>query len=358
MRSFPEKSLPKRRATTTSSNWPRSFLTFSTDMAIWRSLVCSSGTCEIEPGNPQMPSWLELCLSGLALITLLYFGQAFLTSSPSRRLNSNERQKSSLSRSIAVVIPTLNETSVLSNTISQLFNKAVKKEGDGQPVSSITVIVVDASPDVSPTKSSLGPLLSTHPASLRLVHYSGKPSRGLQMNFGADYAAKVAPEASVLVFLHADTYLPPAWDECIFNHLSNSPYQPLLGCFKLSLPSPISLSLRIMLWSANKRATWAHMPYGDQCYFLTRADFERLGRFPEVPIMEDVGLLRRVSQHGGRVEVLDASVETSKRRWEKNGVWWNTILNQVFMTAWLCGTPPETIYRWYYGTRQQVKVKS
>lgn len=305
-----------------------------------------------------MPHWTELLLGSLALVALFYAARSFLASditSPKPRSSSHEN--TCQSPSFAVIIPTLSESAVLASTISCLFSNAAKQRSNGNPASSITVIVVDASHDVSPTRRSLEPLLATYQDSLHLVKYSGSPSRGLQMNFGASHAAKVAPEASILVFLHADTYLPPAWDDSIFTLLSGPSETPRLGCFTLSLPSPITTGLRIMLWFANKRATWGHLPYGDQCYFQTRADFETLGRFPEVPIMEDVGLLQRVSRHGGSVEVLDAKVETSKRRWEKKGVFWNTVLNQLLITAWLCGTPPETIYRWYYGPRPSSKVQ-
>ncbi|CAK4031886.1 Hypothetical predicted protein [Lecanosticta acicola] len=247
------------------------------------------------------------------------------------------------SHSIAVVIPTLNEVLALPKTVRRLYQSANNPD-------SIAVVIVDASPDEAPTRACLSPSLSTDP-SLHLVHYSGQPSRGLQMNFGAAHASNIAPETSVLLFLHADTLLPPSWDTTVLDALYRSPNPPLLGCFKLALPPPLSLSLRIMLWCANKRAELGNLPYGDQCYFITRRGFQQVGGFPPVPIMEDVGLLRRVSQHGGLIRVVDVCVETSKRRWERNGVIWNTILNQFFMTAWLCGTPPDIIYRWYYGPR-------
>lgn len=264
-------------------------------------------------------------------------------------------EPTSFTRSIAVVIPTLNETTALPDTIERLFDNVQKadQQGASDVSSSIHVVVVDASQDISATESCLSPLMAEH-STLHLAKYTGKPSRGLQMNFGAAHAAKLAPEASVLVFLHADTYLPPAWDRTIFDTLFPTSDPPVLGCFRLSLTPPTSLSLDIMLLAANIRAILFGLPYGDQCYFITRKSFELLGGFPEVPIMEDVSLLRRVSQHG-RVQVADVAVETSKRRWERNGVWWNTLLNQMFMTAWMCGTPPETIYRWYYGTRKGAK---
>lgn len=269
-----------------------------------------------------------------------------------KNAQQTNHETTSFTRSIAVVIPTLNETTALPGTIERLFDNAKKADQQGETglSSSIHVVVVDASQDGSATESCLSSLMADHP-SLHLAKYTGKPSRGLQMNFGADHAAKIAPEASVLVFLHADTYLPPAWDQTIFDNLFTTSDPPVLGCFRLSLPPPTSLSLDIMLLTANLRAILFGLPYGDQCYFLTRKNFDMLGGFPGVPIMEDVGLLRRVSKHG-RVQVADIAVETSKRRWERNGVWWNTLLNQVFMTAWMCGTPPETIYRWYYGTRK------
>lgn len=252
---------------------------------------------------------------------------------------------------ISMIIPTLREAAQLPGTVSKLFEACTLKTKNLQ-CSEPTVIVVDAGHS-NQTRLALAPLLEAHPA-LHLVKYPGPPSRGVQQNFGVARATALSTDTSILVFLHADTLLPRGWDEMILSTLSSN-RPPALGTFSLSLPHPISLSLQVMLWGANIRARWGQMPYGDQTYFLARETFEAVGGFPDVPIMEDVELLRRIRNHvtDGRVMVLEAPVITSPRRWNKKGVLWNTVLNQVLIISWMCGLSHETIYRWYYGHRPQ-----
>ncbi|RMJ23142.1 hypothetical protein PHISP_05986 [Aspergillus sp. HF37] len=256
---------------------------------------------------------------------------------------------------IAVIIPTLHEETALSATIARLFQaaSASKEKGrDQPPAPAPTVIVVDAGRRED-TSARLESLTAAHPT-LHLLQYPGRPSRGAQLNYGAAQAAVITPQASILLFLHADTHLPPAWDDAIRASLS-SPRPPVLGTFTLSLPPPISPALQVMLWGANRRARWGGMPYGDQGYFMMRRTFDAVGGFPGVPIMEDVELLRRVSRDG-RIAVLDDAVETSPRRWLQKGVVWNTVFNQALIFAWMCRVPHETIYGWYYGRQKRYKT--
>jgi glycosyltransferase involved in cell wall biosynthesis len=198
-----------------------------------------------------------------------------------------------------------------------------------------------------------------------------RPSRGRQLICGAGMAT-----SPFLIFLHADTLLPDGWDTAIIRFFSkHQEVRPLLGCFELDLPRPISSSLRIMLWTANIRAKMGKLPYGDQAYFVRREEYKSIGGFANFPLMEDVDLLRKYKQHHRRcteskdgktrrpgfsfnrescIQVLPLAVVTSPRRWNRKGVWWNTLCNQFYMLAWIAGVSPATIYRWYYG--QPIKV--
>jgi hypothetical protein len=229
---------------------------------------------------------------------------------------------------------------VLPTTIARLFSTCSLPTTLGCPAP--TVLVVDGgSGDGS--EASLAPVIASHP-SVRFVPYPSSPSRGGQQTFGAQQSS-----APILLFLHADTLLPRGWDATILSTLSAAS-PPAVGAFTLSLPSPIPFSLRVMLHGANMRARYGGLPYGDQAYFLCRTTFDAVGGFPNVPIMEDVELLRLIRRRvDGRMVILEDRVETSPRRWIKNGVVWNTVLNQLLVLAWLCGVPPSTIYTWYYG---------
>jgi rSAM/selenodomain-associated transferase 2 len=248
---------------------------------------------------------------------------------------------------VTVIIPTLNETANLFNTINNLFSKCALPTmlHCRQP----EVIIVDGNSQDG-TLSSISQLLAKYPS----IHAfsQASPSRGAQQMFGASQATA---GTSVFLFLHADTILPPRWDSKIVSTLSSTS-SPALGTFSLSLPAPISFSLRIMLLGAKLRGKYCGLPYGDQAFFLRRSTFSHVDGFPDVPIMEDVELLKRLKRIGGTIQVLDEQVITSPRRWVKKGVWWNTMYNQCFMIAWMLGTSPETIYEWYYGV-QYVKEK-
>ncbi|THC92743.1 hypothetical protein EYZ11_007791 [Aspergillus tanneri] len=299
--------------------------------------------------------WLDFPILYLLLaivvvnIFSLYWRNKSHRSPTSSFANKDEESKVHARNPIAIVIPTLHEATVLPETIAQLFaTSSLHKDGQLTQHLEPTVVVVDAGRSDS-TRARLAPLIAAHPT-LHLLQYSLPPSRGAQQNAGAAHAVTISPYTSILLFLHADTLLPPAWDLAVLRTLS-SHRPPALGTFTLSLPPPISLSLRLMLWGANLRARWGGLPYGDQAYFLTRRTFEAIGGFPDVPIMEDVELLRRVRSRvwDGRISVLEEQVVTSPRRWDEKGVLWNTVLNQFLVSAWLSGVSHATIYRWYYG---------
>jgi rSAM/selenodomain-associated transferase 2 len=243
---------------------------------------------------------------------------------------------------ITVIIPTLNEAAHLSNTIVNLFSACTLSSTTDCP--DPDVIIVDANSQDG-TLSSISELLTRYPT---IRTYCQKyPSRGAQQNYGASQAAS---DTAIFLFLHADTILPHSWDTTILSTLT-SPQCPAIGTFSLSLPPPISASLQIMLLGAKLRAKYFGLPYGDQAFFLRRTTFQLVDKFPNVPIMEDVELLKRIKRIGGGIRVLEEEVITSPRRWKKKGVWRNTMYNQCFMIAWFCGTSPNRIYEWYYGVK-------
>ena len=100
----------------------------------------------------------------------------------------------------------------------------------------------------------------------------------------------------------------------------------------------------------NWRGRVLQMPYGDQAIFMQRSVFDALGGFAGLPVMEDYELIRRLRVHG-RVQLVDASVSTSGRRWRSGGVWRTTLLNQACIVAYRLGVPPERIAAWRGGLR-------
>ena len=219
---------------------------------------------------------------------------------------------------ISIIIPTLNEADNIKEAIATT-----------QPNTNIEVIVVDGGSQDNTVAIA---------QSLNVKVISSSPGRAVQMNTGA-----VAATGEILLFLHADTCLPAGFDDMVRRALQ----QPgtVAGAFKLRIDASL-LSLRWVEWGINVRSHFYQMPYGDQAIFLTKAVFQQISGFPELPIMEDFELMRRLKRIG-RIVIIPTPVVTSARRWLQKGVFKTTLLNQIVIIAYLFGVSPERICRWY-----------
>ena len=139
--------------------------------------------------------------------------------------------------------------------------------------------------------------------------------RALQMNAGAALA-----RAEVLLFLHADTRLPPLADVLALQAVATG---ACWGRFDVRIEGRPWV-LRVVATLMNLRSRASGIATGDQAIFVTREAFDRVGGFPAQPLMEDVEISRRLKRLG-RPACLSAKVCTSGRRWEQRGVW-RTIL--------------------------------
>jgi rSAM/selenodomain-associated transferase 2 len=167
---------------------------------------------------------------------------------------------------------------------------------------------------------------------------SSPPARSCQMNAGAR-----AAEGAVLLFLHADTRLPPGFEHHVREVLDRP--DTVAGAFRLGIEGPFP-GLRAIEWLANFRSVFMGMPYGDQAIFIRADWFHRLGGFPDIPIMEDFAFMRRV-QRQGRIGIAPVSVVTSARRYDEFGFWRTTWINQFMIVAYLTGVSPDRLARWY-----------
>jgi len=219
---------------------------------------------------------------------------------------------------ISIIIPAINEADNISKTIESI-GPGNKKE----------VIVVDggSNDDTVGIAKSLGARVIT-----------SAPPRARQMNRGAAQAT-----GDVLVFLHADTRLPEKFEDFIYNSFKQS--KMVAGAFELRIDSPMP-GLGLIEHLANWRSRFLKMPYGDQAIFLSSKLFHYLGGFPDIPIMEDFELVRRL-QKQGKIVTLPVPVFTSPRRWQNFGILKTTLINQLVIAAYVMGIAPEVISRWY-----------
>ena len=169
------------------------------------------------------------------------------------------------------------------------------------------------------------------------------PGRARQMNAGAEVA-----EGRFLLFLHADTRLPEGFDGHVRQILTGSGVAA--GAFQLQIDAS-SARLRLIEKTANWRSRYLQMPYGDQAIFLRKELFREMGGFPDLPIMEDFQLIRRL-QGEGRIVIAPAAVVTSARRWKKLGALRTTLLNQLMILGFYLGFEPARLARWYRRKKQ------
>ena len=228
----------------------------------------------------------------------------------------------SLVRMISVIIPTLNEESALEKSII--------------PARSCK----DAEIIVSDGGSLDGTLAMAQMLADKAI--SSPAGRGVQMNRGAAGAA-----GDILLFLHADTILPPGWDGHIREALTDDRIAG--GAFSFSLSGSSSHFTLISLM-VNLRSRLLKLPYGDQALFIRRTVFEELGGFREIPIMEDLELVKGMRRAGG-LAILKQPVITSSRRWEKEGWLWTTARNLSLLFLYRLGASPEKLYRFYRAVR-------
>jgi len=223
---------------------------------------------------------------------------------------------------VSVIIPVYCESAVINKTIT-----IVRLRRGGETAE---IIVVDGQAE----GETVAAIRDNAVRKLR-----SEKGRGGQLNRGAAIAA-----GDVLLFLHADTVLPPAAFERIAEAMRDEGC--VGGAFNLRIDSRRA-GFRVIETVASLRSRLTRIPYGDQAIFIRASYFRTLGGFREIPIMEDVDLMRRIKRKGGRIVIFREPVITSARRWEKEGLVFGTIRNWFLMTLYLCGVSPERLARFY-----------
>jgi rSAM/selenodomain-associated transferase 2 len=155
--------------------------------------------------------------------------------------------------------------------------------------------------------------------------------RARQMNAGAARA-----RGKVLLFLHADTRLPERADTLVQQVLTAG--APSWGRFDVTIAGRHPL-LPVVAWCMNWRSRLTGIATGDQALFVRRDAFAAVGGFPEIALMEDVALSRRLKRLC-RPLCLRARVVTSGRRWEAGGVLRVVLLMWRLRLAYFLGRDP------------------
>lgn len=215
---------------------------------------------------------------------------------------------------LSLILPALDEAESIPATLACL-----------QPLRALghEVILVDGgSTDGTPTLAA--------PRVDRVI--TSPRGRARQMNAGAAQA-----QGEALVFVHADTHLPDGAGSLISDALQHR----LWGRFDVRIAGRPWV-LKVVAALMNGRSRLTGITTGDQAIFVRRDTFAALGGFPDLPLMEDIALSRRLKRLGPPA-CLRQRVTTSGRRWESQGPWRTILLMWWLRFDYWRGVPAESL---------------
>lgn len=220
---------------------------------------------------------------------------------------------------MSIVVPVLNEARNIQATLKQL--QAMRRRGT-------EIIVVDGGSQ-DDTVALCQPLADTV--------LQGAPGRARQMNAGAAQA-----RGTTLLFLHADTLLPPDADTRVGEALAAG---ARWGRFDVRIAGRHWM-LPVIAFMMNLRSRLSGIATGDQAIFVRRDAFEQVGGFPDQPLMEDIGISAALKRLGPPA-CLRVPVITSGRRWESRGVWRTMTLMWHLRWRYWRGDSPQQLAQRY-----------
>ncbi len=165
-----------------------------------------------------------------------------------------------------------------------------------------------------------------------------KPARGHQLHFGAKQSLN-----EILLFLHADTFLPQNAIKLICIALTSA--ANYWGRFDISFSSS-KLIFQIIAWFMNKRSCLSGIVTGDHALFVKRASYFSCGGFPDYPIMEDIEISKRLKKIASPICLTD-EVVSSCRKWEKQGVLKTIIKMWSLRILFFFGISTKTLAEFY-----------
>jgi rSAM/selenodomain-associated transferase 2 len=225
--------------------------------------------------------------------------------------------------SISIIIPVLNEEEWIIRAVNHL-----SKVQDG---SLLEILVVDGN-----QKGNSLLFLRDR----KVITIKSEKGRARQMNSGARRA-----RGDILLFLHTDTFLPDNAFEQIISVMKTGKY--VGGAFDLGFDSKRWV-LKLIAAVASMRSRITRIPFGDQAVFIKRRYFEKIGGFSDIPLMEDLDLMKRTRRRGFPIYISPLKVTTSARKWEEGGVIYTTLRNWFLQFFYFCGVSPERLVGYYY----------
>jgi rSAM/selenodomain-associated transferase 2 len=218
---------------------------------------------------------------------------------------------------ISVIIPALNEAENILKTI-----ESVKQQDQAVEIIVVDGGSVDGTPEIAQSCATV--IISSR-------------GRAIQMNAGARHAS-----GDVLLFLHSDSTLASGALAQLQKTLDN----PRIAGGSFTLIFDVD-NFWLRFYAFCSTIDWLCFRYGDQGIFVRRSTFEAMGGYAEIPLMEDLDLMRRLPRYGQRCLIRHYPVTTSARRFLEHGVVRQEALNVVLVGLWFLGVQPHTLAKWY-----------
>ncbi|MBT5927616.1 MAG: glycosyltransferase, partial [Verrucomicrobia bacterium] len=162
--------------------------------------------------------------------------------------------------------------------------------------------------------------------------------RGTQMHHGAN-----AAKGDVILFLHADTLLPPDGITTMLRCLKDA--HVAAGGFWKQFDKPHWI-MSGSRFRCLPRIFFGKYVFGDQGIFVRRNALIEMGGVPKVPLMEEFELCQKLRKQG-RIALADATVTTSSRRFFTNGIIKTYLLMGRIMLRYKFGQSPESLAQAY-----------
>lgn len=221
---------------------------------------------------------------------------------------------------LSIIVPVLNEAARIPDALSALA--PLRTRG-------AEIIVVDGGSG-DDTAALARPFSDKVITSIR--------GRAAQMNAGADAAC-----GGVLLFLHSDTRLPDNADRTVIAAIGGR--HIAWGRFDIAIDGRSAL-LPVIAAAMNVRSRVTGIATGDQAMFMTRAAYDETGGFPEIALMEDVDMSKRLKRLAPPICLCERAT-TSGRRWDDNGPLRTMLLMWRLRLAYFLGAKPALLARQY-----------
>ncbi|WP_026837119.1 TIGR04283 family arsenosugar biosynthesis glycosyltransferase [Gillisia sp. JM1] len=219
---------------------------------------------------------------------------------------------------VSIIIPCYNEANYIEATLKQCFSQ----------IGDLEIIVVDGGSTDYTTK-----IVENYPS---VVLISSIKGRSNQLNKGAETS-----KGSILLFLHADTLLPPKAIVSISKAFKNE--QVVGGSFYLEFDK---YHVLLFLYSMLSKINHSFFTYGDHGIFISKQVFSEIGGFKNVSFMEDAEI-QKSARKKGKFLKLNLGVKTSTRRFEKHGFSKQFFQDMLIAILFKLGVDPEKLKRYY-----------